>query len=256
VLTRNYRPSRACGAVRAGPSVSQASSRSTYILKLEGPLDTAAKVQEAASLQVLPAITTSTGELGEASFVTIDTTARGAIAMWLSKQRTSFAPTIVRVSKSGKDLSEHSMYPTLGMETTLPQYRADGVDARFVPTQNQYPVWYFFYGNLAVPDILSRRLGLLEKPVLTPATVTGGVIKKWRGKYNALLDSDGAETACINGWAYLVETEEHEEALRFYETENYEIVRCNISVKGRSDVVKGLTFKFVGPSGCQSLPIA
>ena len=91
------------------------------------------------------------------------------------------------------------MYPTLNVDTTLPQYRADSVDAKFVPTRNQYPVWYFFYGNLAVPDILSRRLGLSEKPVFTPATVTGGVIKKWRGKHNALLDSGGAETACVNG---------------------------------------------------------
>ena len=140
------------------------------------------------------------------------------------------------------------MYPTLGVDTTLPQYRADSVDAKFVPTQNQYPVWYFFYGNLAIPDILSRRLGLSEKPVFTPATVMGGVIKKWRDQYNALLDSDGAETTCANGWAYLVETEEHEEALRFYETENYEIVRCTISMEGRPDAVKGLTFKFVGPS--------
>jgi hypothetical protein len=182
------------------------------------------------------------------SFVTIDTTARDAIAVWLSKQRTSFAPTFVRVSKSGKDLSEHSMYPTLGVDTTLPQYRADSVDAKFMPTQNQYPVWYFFYGNLAVPDILSRRLALSEQPVFTPATVTGAVIKRWRGKYNALLDSEGAETAYVDGWAYLVETEEHEEALRLYETENYDIARCTISMEGRSDTVKGLTFKFVGPS--------
>jgi hypothetical protein len=140
------------------------------------------------------------------SFVTIDTTDRDAIAVWLSKQRTSFAPTFVRVSKSGKDLSEHSIYPTLGVDTTLPQYRADNVDAKFMPTQNQYPVWYFFYGNLAVPDIISRRLALSEKPVFTPATVTGAVIKKWRGKYNALLDSEGAKAAYVDGWAYLVET--------------------------------------------------
>ena len=248
MLIRNDRPSRICGAARASPSVSQASSRSIYILKLEGPLDTAAKVQEAADLEVLPTITTGVGELGEASFVTIDTTARDTITLWLSKQRTSFAPTFVRISKSGKDLSEHPMYPTLGVDTTLPQYRADSVDANFMPTQNQYPVWYFFYGNLAVPDILSRRLALSEKPVFTPAIVTGAIIKKWRSKYNALLDSDGAETACVDGWAYLVRTEGHEEALRLYETENYQIVRCTISMQGRSDTVKGLTFKFVGPS--------
>lgn len=108
---------------------------------------------------------------------------------------------------------------------------------------------------------------LSAEPVLIPATVAGGVVKKWRGKYNALLNCDGVEQSyasgvdasglkimttngmtCVDGWAYLVETEEHEEALRLYETENYEIVRCTISMEDRSDVVKGLTFKFVGPS--------
>ena len=120
------------------------------------------------------------------------------------------------------------------------------MDAKLFPIQNQYPVWYFFYGNLAVADILTRRLALSEEPVFTPATVTGGVIKKWRGMYNALVD--GPDTARVAGWAYLVATEEHEEALRFYETENYEIVRCGIAMKDGSDVVKGLTFRFVGPA--------
>ena len=101
---------------------------------------------------------------------------------------------------------------------------------------------------MAVPDILSRRLALSEKLVFTPATVTGAVVKKSRGKYNVLLDSEGAKTAYVDGWPYLVETEEHEEAFRLYETENYDIVRCTISMEGRSDAVKGLTFKFVGPS--------
>ncbi len=215
-----------------------------YILKLEGPLDTAAKVRESANLDIIPCVVTGTGELGEASFVTIDTTARNAIIVWLSKHRTNFTPTLIRVSKARKDLSAHSMYPTLGVITILPQYRADNVDVNFMPTQDQYPVWYFFYGNLAVPEILSRRLALSEEPVLTPATITeGGIaIKKWRATYNALIDSDeGARTACciVQGWAYLVETEEHEEALRLYETENYEVVRCTICVKTRLDVVKG-----------------
>jgi hypothetical protein len=71
--------SRASGGIRAGASVGQASSKSTYILKLEGPLDTAVKVQEAADLDAVPAITTGTGDLGEASFVTVDSTAKDAI---------------------------------------------------------------------------------------------------------------------------------------------------------------------------------
>ena len=168
--------------------------------------------------------------------------------MWLSEQHIGFAPTFVRVSKSGKDLSKSSMYPTLGVDSTLPQYRPNSLDAEFMPSQNQYPVWYFFYGNLAVPDILTRRLALLKEPIFTPANVTGGVIKRWRGKYNALLD--GPDTSRVYGWAYLVTTEEHEDALRYYETENYEIVRCNIVMHNEpaGEAVKGLTFKFVGPS--------
>lgn len=237
--------SRVSAEKLAGTSVGQV-SKSTYILKLEGPLDTAAKVQEAAGLETFPAITTGTGDLGEARFATIDSKAKGAIVVWLSRQRIDFAPTLVKVSKSGKELSEYSIYPTLGVDSTLPQYRADTVDAQFMPAQNQYPVWYFFYGTLAVPDILTRCLALPEEPIFTPAAVIGGVVKRWLGTYNALVD--GPDTTCVDGWAYLVVMEEHEEALRCYETENYEIVRCSIVMKDTSDVVKGLTFRFVGAS--------
>ena len=238
--------SRAAGGIRAGVSVGQASTKSTYILKLEGPLDTAAKIQEAAGLEIVPAIITGTGDLGEASFVTIDSTAKDAIILYLSKQRISFAPTFIRVSKSGKDLSDYSIHPTLGVDSNLPQHRPDTINDKFFPTQNQYPVWYFFYGNLAVPEILTRRLVLSEPPIFTPATVAGGVIKRWKGTYNTLLDEP--DTVSVDGWAYLVATEEHEDALRFYETENYEIVRCSILMKDGRDVVKGLTFIFAGPA--------
>ena len=237
------KPQRSAGQV--GPSVSEASSKSTYILKLEGPFDTPAKVQEAAALTETPAITTGSGQLGDASFVTIDTTAKDAITSWLSRHGTKgFAPTIVKVSKSAKDLSAHSMCPTLGIETTLPQHRPQTSGAEFTPAPDQYPVWYFVYGNLAVPEILTRRLSLSEPPKFTPATVKGGVIRRWRNKDNALID-DGS-SAYTSGWAYLLQTEEHEEALRLYETENYEIVRCLITMEGKE--VWGLTFKFVGPT--------
>jgi len=70
------------------------------------------------------------------------------------------------------------------------------------------------------------------------------VIKKWRGKYNALLEcSDSA----FDKWVDFVESEEHEEALRYYETDNYETVRCGISMNGREEAFKGITFRFVGP---------
>ena len=112
--------SRTASGIRAGPSVGQASSKSIYILKLEGPLDTAAKIQEAAGLGSVPDIATGTGDLGEASFVTIDSTAKDTIIVWLSKEYITFAPTFIRVSKSGKELSNFSINPTLGVGLNTP----------------------------------------------------------------------------------------------------------------------------------------
>lgn len=117
-LGRRKTSKELCG-LPVGPSVSQASSNSTYILKLGGPLDTAAKVQEAASLEAAPAILTSTGDVGDANFVKIDSTAKDAILVCLFKNGTDFAPTFVRVSKSGKNLSQHTLYPTRGLDSTL-----------------------------------------------------------------------------------------------------------------------------------------
>ena len=82
--------------------------------------------------------------------------------------------------------------------------------------------------------------------MFTPATVTGGTIKIWRKKYNALVDC--TESVGVNGQAYHVRTEGQEDALRLHETENYEIVRCAINMGATSDPVMGLAFKFVGPS--------
>ena len=130
-----------CSAAKTGLSVSQASSRSTFILKLEGLLDTAAKVQEAANLESPPAVKSSIGESGEASFVEVDAIAKDAIILLLSKEHTRCSPTFIRISKSAKELSPHSMYPTLGVDSMLPQYRPDSADATFLPAQDQYPVW-------------------------------------------------------------------------------------------------------------------
>jgi hypothetical protein len=82
-----------------------------------------------------------------------------------------------------------------------------------------------------------------EMPVLREATTRGGKMKTWgQGKYNALVD--GAETKCIKGAAYQVESEWHEDALRKYETSAYEVVRCSIEMD--DGTVEGCTFRFVG----------
>lgn len=51
----------------------------------------------------------------------------------------------------------------------------------------------------------------------------------------------------------MVEREEMEDALRCYETDKYEVVRCEIGMKDDKSVAKGLTFRLpvrhlLGPS--------
>lgn len=55
--------------------------------------------------------------------------------------------------------------------------------------QDEYLIWYLFYGTLADTDLLTRLLSLLEAepPILMPASIPRGLIK-WHGKYKALVD--------------------------------------------------------------------
>ncbi|KAE8315509.1 hypothetical protein BDV41DRAFT_574884 [Aspergillus transmontanensis] len=145
-----------------------------------------------------------------------------------------------------KHLSNYSMSPYLGadIDPTLPHHRAQSMDQIFLPAQNQYPVWYFFYGTLTDPEILARKLSLPGLPVLRRAMVKGGRIIMWGGKYNALID--GPSSSIVDGgWAYEVRSEEEEEQLRYYETDQYEVVRCEIHIVDSGDIVKGLTFRFI-----------
>ena len=50
----------------------------------------------------------------------------------------------------------------------------------------------------------------------------------WAGKYKALVDGKMR----VDGMAFSVRSREDEEALRYHETENYEVVRCRICLKG------------------------
>ena len=92
--------------------------------------------------------------------------------------------------------------------------------------------------------MLSRALGLAEEPGLVPASVAGGIVRTWAGKYKALVK--GPEIARVDGWACRVETEECEDALRFYETERCEVVRCGVEMGGEQ--VRGCMFRFVDDS--------
>ncbi|KAL8730744.1 MAG: hypothetical protein Q9181_004550 [Wetmoreana brouardii] len=234
---------------------------SVFLIKLEGILSTPEKVQEIASLSEPPTIDHGVSDTGEASLfcrVTGDT--KQTLARWLSKHHPTFSLTFIPLNLAKKDLSPDSIYPTLGRDSTLPQYRQCPLELRrdighhhdpaassvlsYSVLQDDYPVWYFFYGTLAEIPRLRRLLSLPESeiPIMFPAKIRGGLIKSWQGQYKALVD--GADTDIVHGSAYKVTSEDREVALRLYETKHYEVVRCTITLA--SHTVQGLTFRFVG----------
>lgn len=138
--------------------------------------------------------------------------------------------------------------PTLGLDTTLLQYRpASAVSSIHHTKQSQYPAWYFFYGTLANSSFLANlfSLALGHVPALFPASIQGGKLKTWGGKYKALVDNPGSQ---VVGWAYKVLSQEQEDALHMYETAKYEAVRAAIVIIGGSctELVQGCTFRFAG----------
>jgi hypothetical protein len=152
-----------------------------------------------------------------------------------------FKPTIVRLSKAEKELSNSTQALYLGRDCTLPQNRATSASFVPLPTPDQYAVWHFFYGTLADPDVLSRHLDLSYEPKYIDAQVDDGRIRTWAGKYKAMVDAPGE---AVEGSACLVESRDQEDALRFYETDQYEVVRCRI--KTLNGALDGLKFRFSG----------
>ena len=216
-----------------------------YIVKLEGPISSPEQVQEVAGLSHLPVKSTGQGETGDACFCTTTSSARSQLLQWLDTHHPTYTPTIVKLSRSRKELSPLSLAPFLGMETTLPHQRANTNDFEPSPRQDEYPVWYFFYGRLLEPELLKRQLGLTKEPVYRPAQIQGAKMRSWQAKYKAVID--GSEDDFVGGDAFLVENAEWEDSLRFFETDMYEVVRCGIQMMdGEGEEVFGLVFRFCG----------
>ncbi|KAI1113050.1 hypothetical protein F5Y14DRAFT_452457 [Nemania sp. NC0429] len=212
-----------------------------YLLKLEGPLDNLEAVKIASGLKSDPSVYHGTDDDEKpAMFCKVDMTARNNILAHLSAAESSFQPTFVRYSVATKELSNTSAFPTLGLDSTLPQHRPSSTDdQRLLPSQTQYPVWYFFYGTLADPAVLNRLLGV--DPEYKVASIEGGTLQMWGGKYKALVD---CPRGLVHGHAFQVQDKDQEEALRCYETDKYEVVRCELSIG--DERVRGLTFRFAG----------
>lgn len=143
---------------------------------------------------------------------------------------------------AAKSFDHNSLYPTLGIDFTLPQHRLINNDSPVRPLQDEYPVWYFFYGTLADPESLSTKLGIAEDEIeLHPAQVYGGALGRWAGRYLALVDGEAQQS--VAGYGYLVRSEEDEAKLRAYETNAYEVVRCRMEMEDR--VVPACTVRFL-----------
>ena len=251
-----YEHELATGGRRKIPStiptkVSLQEARKSYLLKLEGPLHTAEIIRTITAVVDLPETVIGDSDDGKTTFCCVNGAMKQLITHWLSTNSPTFSPVFARLTqKANKSFSSTCLHPTLGIESTLPQHRPTHVSdiAQFQPAQCQYPVWYFFYGTLGQPDILSRQVGVAEHDiVLRPARLYRGEVKTWGGKYRALVD--GADDAIVEGYAYQVMSMEQEDGLRTYETDNYEVVRCLMSIAfdgGRREEIKGCTFRFVG----------
>ncbi|KAI1744675.1 hypothetical protein F4680DRAFT_233339 [Xylaria scruposa] len=213
----------------------------SYLLRLEGPVNNVTMVKQASRLMKAPPIFHGADDDGNSvSFCKVDATARNNIVTYLYEHEPRFQPTFVPYRMAAKDLSTISAHPTLGIDATMPQFRPFSADDwSLTPAQNQYPVWYFFYGTLADPAVLSRLLGV--EPSYKDASIQGGILNMWGGKYKALIDRPGS---IVHGAAFLVQDQDQEDTLRCYETEKYEVVRCEIDMG--KEKIKGLTFRFVG----------
>lgn len=235
-----FRRSRVKSAISPAPA-----SHSSNILRgliLGGPLNTPEHIQSIAGLTKPPTTTTaeSSDPTTSSKFCYITAAEEHLILQGLLNLNISYEPHFITINMASKDLQTTSASPTLGIkEPALPQHRP--CKSTDLVLQDEYPVFYFFYGTLAEPEILARVLELGEQvPVLQKAYVKGAEVKMV-GRYKALVDSE--VEARVDGWAFLVESEEQELKLRVYETRMYEVVRCDVWLVGEGGVVKGLTFR-------------
>ncbi|KAF7538443.1 hypothetical protein G7Z17_g12634 [Cylindrodendrum hubeiense] len=215
-----------------------------YLVMLQGSLSSAKIVKSIAGLVEVPEVVIGTDDSGrEALFCRVDHDTRVQIATHFAENNLGPIPTFLQLTLAEKYLGPDSPAPTLGLDATLPQNRASSIGAVFRPSQDEYPVWYFFYGPLADPGELSIILRLSCEPEYSSASITGGRLLAW----NAIVDAHSHEPqAEIQGKAFLVRTQKEEESLRFSVTDKFEVVRCRILFTNSGNVVDGLTLRYAG----------
>ncbi|KAK4901575.1 hypothetical protein LTR27_001347 [Elasticomyces elasticus] len=227
-----------------------------YLLKLDGPFHSPETVRSIAGLSTVPKVydasstTDAAGDDDEeeeetSRFIKVTASTRQALLTWV--QPSGYEPLFIAHRVARKALATDSMALMLGIDTTMPQHRLNGAEEA-LPRQDQYPVYYFFYGTLADTEMLRHHLGddvSAGYYTLIPASITSGRIEMLGDKYRALVDSN--QDSVVHGSAFLVQSAEHEERLRSYETLMYEVVRCRITIAATASeeerVVMGCTFR-------------
>lgn len=114
------------------------------------------------------------------------------------------------------------------------------------PQQDEYPVPYFLYGDLAKVDTLVEVCDMVREPFVVDAEVKDGEVKYWKGERKALVDGEGAR---VEGKMYVVKNREEEDMLREYVGSHFEVVRCvmRFVAGGQGYLMRGLTFRYCGP---------
>ncbi|PMB69031.1 hypothetical protein BM221_005617 [Beauveria bassiana] len=217
-----------------------------YLLRTEESLPTIATIQELLNADKIEVVSGIDDEGKSVQFAYLTAQMKRLLINNLALSgNTYFRPSFIRVSVAKKDISDDSRYPTLGIDSTLPQYRAPSASSCFQPLQNEYPVRYFFYRTLADRAVLARVIGVSDADSIRyePAVLSRALLTSWAGKYRGVVD--GGPDDKVQGVVYWVKSREEEEALRIYETAKYEVVRCGVHVGEEMDACMGLTFRLI-----------
>lgn len=220
-----------------------------FLLRLEGPFEDVEVVRRIAGLSCKPEVLEGEVEDDEerkARFCRVDGVAKERLLRWLEVEQPGFRPLFVLRSVAEKHFCAWSIAPMLGRDATMPQFRLKSEVEVPRPGQEEFPVRYFFYGTLGNEEVLRRLLRELDGEdvvyELKDAYVVGGRLAMWNGKYKALLDAPGSKEE-LHGGAFWVRSKEHEDVLRSYETDAYQVVRCRVFVQGEGEL-DGCTFRF------------
>ncbi|KAF1920252.1 hypothetical protein BDU57DRAFT_508439 [Ampelomyces quisqualis] len=118
------------------------------------------------------------------------------------------------------------------------------------PLQDKYPIWYFLTGQIARRDKLKALWKLDEMPLKRPAYVTGLTTINHINRKAPIIsqgkNEEGYTKRCV-GVAYLVKDKLAETRLRYFKTDRFKVVSCEITLQplckhGKRHKINGLTF--------------